>query len=902
MRRVLTGLLLLLAVAIVILFLTAGFWTNWLWFGSLGFQSVLWTRYVANGILFAVAAVASALFFGLNVRFMARQLHGVPVVVQGQALVLAPRLVGVAVVLGSLAVGFIMGSAAAGEWPTVLAFLNRTPFGVTEPVFGLDASFYVFTLPLLEAARSWLLGLLILTLLAVGALGFLLYGQALTQRARAFPPTLRGHLSLLGALFLALVSFSYWLGNYSLLFSTRGVVFGASRADLYAQRPANYILFGLSLLAALLLGWNAAARRVRPLVSVLAVWAVAAVVVGLAFPAAYENFVVKPSQLQQERPYIANNIRLTSQAYNLSTVRSGVLAGDAPIDPAVLSANAASVANIRLWDYRPLLTTYQQIQRIKQYYEFSDVDIDRYQLNGVSTQVMLSARELDATQLPSKTWINRHLVYTHGYGVVVSPVNKVTPQGLPDLLVQDLPPSAKPPFELVRPEIYFGEKTADYVIVNTSEREFDRPGKTGEATEIYTRYSGQAGVPIGGVLNKLLFATSFGDVNILLSRSLTGGSRILYNRDIQGRVQRIAPFLRLDRDPYIVVLNGRLVWVQDAYTATDRFPYATPAPGRDFNYLRNSVKITVDAYTGEVRFYVVDEQDPLIRTYQKIYPGLFMPVSSAPPGLAEHFRYPVDLFEVQADIYATYHMTEPQVFYNREDQWAVAKETYNNSVQRMEAYYVSMQLPGAAQPEFALILPFTPAGQNRSNMVSWMVARSDPGNYGKLEVFQFPQGKFVFGPQQIEARINQEPDISAQLTLWGQSGSQVIRGNLLVIPLGDAVLYVQPLYIQASNAPLPELKRIIVASNQGVVMSDTLEAGLSALAQGRKGIVIATPGQVPAAATPATGAPSGQSADLSAQALDRFAKAQEALKRGDWATYGQELAEVERILRQMAGR
>lgn len=902
MRRAIVSVLALFAVAFVLLLLTAGFWTNWLWFGSLGYESVLRTRYVANWSLFAVAAVVGALFFGLNVRFIARQLHGVPVVIQGQTVVLAPRFVGGAVVLGSIAVGLIMGSAAGAEWPLILAFLNRTPFGVIEPIYGMDASFYVFTLPLLEAARSWLLGLLILTLLAVGALGFLLYGQALTQRRWAFPPALRGHLSLLGALFLALLSFSYWLANYSLLFSTRGVVFGASRADLFAQRPANYILFALSLLAALLLAWNAVARRARPLVMVLAVWAVAAVVVGLAFPAAYENFVVKPSQLQQERPYIANNIRLTNQAYNLNTIDPGVLAGDASIDPAVLTNNAASVANIRLWDYRPLLTTYQQIQRIKQYYEFNDVDIDRYQLNGASTQVMLSARELDTTQLPSKTWINQHLVYTHGYGVVVSPVNKVSAQGLPDLLVQDLPPIAQPPFQLTRPEIYFGESTTNYAIVNTAEREFDRPGKTGEPTEIYTRYSGVAGVPIDGVLNKLLFAAALGDTNILLSRSLTGGSRILYNRDVQGRITRIAPFLRLDRDPYIVVLDGRLLWVQDAYTATDRFPYSTPAPGRNLNYIRNSVKITVDAYTGEARFYVVDDRDALIRTYQKVYPGLFSPVSAAPAGLADHFRYPVDLFDVQAEMYATYHMTDPQVFYNREDQWAVAKETYNNSVQRMEAYYVSMQLPGAAKPEFALILPFTPAGQNRSNMVSWMVARSDPGNYGKLEVFQFPQGKFIFGPQQIEARINQEPDISAQLTLWGQSGSQVIHGNLLVIPLGDAVLYVQPLYIQASNAPLPELKRIIVASNQGVVMSDTLEAGLQALAQGRKGIVIATPGQAPTTASPAAGAPGGQAADLSAQALDRFAKAQDALKRGDWATYGQELAEVERILRQLSGR
>lgn len=905
MRRAIVVVVGLLVAALVVLIVTAGFWANWLWFGSVGLQSVLVTRYVAQWSLFGAASLLAALFFGLNVRYAARQLHGGPVTVQGQQVVLAPRLVGLAVLAGSLVVGFLMGSTAAGSWPTVLAFLNRTSFGITEPIYGQDASFYVFTLPLLAAVRSWLLGLLILTAIAVGAFGFLRYSQEVARRQFTLPPAVRGHLSLLGALALALFSFSYWLANYGLLFSERGVVFGASRTDLYAQRPANYILMGLSLLAALLLVWNAFARRLRPLVSVVAVWALAAVVVGVVYPVAYQNFFVKPSELRQESPYIANNIALTRQAYNLETVTRGELAGDAPLDPATLSGRPETIANIRLWDYRPLLTTYQQIQRIRQYYDFNDVDIDRYQINQSPTQVMLAARELDPRLVPSQTWINQHLIYTHGYGVVVSPVNRVTPQGLPELLVQDLPPNGQGPLALQRPEIYFGERTTNYAIVNTREREFDRPGKPGETTEVYTKYAGSGGVPIDTLVNKLIFAAAFGDSNILLSSSLTSGSRVLYYRTITDRVSRVAPFLTLDSDPYLVIVDGRLLWVVDAYTHTNQFPYSTPSAGGNFNYLRNPVKVTVDAYTGDLRFYLVDETDALIQTYRKIYPRLFTPLSAAPAGLVEHFRYPVDLFNVQADIYATYHMSDPQTFYNREDQWKVASETYGDRIQRMEAYYVLMRLPKEAQPEFALILPFTPSGQNRTNMVSWMVARSDGPNYGKLQVYQFPQGKFIFGPQQIEARINQEPDISAQITLWDQSGSKVIRGNLLVIPLGDALLYVQPLYIQAASNPLPELKRVIVASNQGVVMSDTLEAGLTALAQGRKGTVLSTPaspGTGSSGAPASGGGAGGDQGGLAQQALDRYNRAQEALKRGDWNTYGQELAEMERLLRQLAGR
>lgn len=918
MRRIVVVVVALLVVAILAVVLTASFWVNWFWFGSLGLRQVLWTRYVAQWALFGGAALVAALFFGLNVRYAARQLLGAPVTVQGQQVVLAPRLVTVAAALGGIVVGGLLGSAAAGDWPLVLNYLNRTNFGVTEPIYGRDAAFYVFTIPLLTALRSWLLGLLILTSVAVGALGFLRYSQGLARRQTSLPREVRGHLSILGALTLAVFSFSYWLANFNLLYSTRGYVFGAGRADIVAQRPANYILLVISAAAALLLGWNAFARRLRPLVAALGIWGVAAVVVGVLFPAGYQSFIVRPNELRQETPYIENNIRLTRQAYGLEGITQGQLQGDARLTAQDIAAYGNTVNNVRLWDYRPLQTTYNAIQRIQQYYEFADVDIDRYrfpaQSGAAATQVTLSARELDVDQLPprAQNWQNRHLVYTHGYGVVVSPVNRFTPQGRPELLLRDLPVTGDENFRLQRPEIYFGERTDDYVIVNTRLREFDRPGSDTQAAagaqpgqEVYTRYAGTGGVPVDSIFKKLVFAAAFGDSRILLSADLPSSSRALYHRNIQERVSRVAPFLRLDRDPYLVILDGRLIWVQDAYTVTGRFPYSEPLPGRDFNYIRNSVKITVDAYTGDVTFYAVDERDALLQTYRKTYPDLFKPVSAAPAALVEHFRYPEDLFTVQAETYSTYHLTTAQAFYNRDNQWRTARETFGGRLQTMEPYYVNIRLPGQDREEFVLILPFTPAGEGRNNMVAWMAARMDGPNYGQLQVYTFPQGKFIDGPQQIDARINQEPSISSELTLLDQRGSQVIRGNLLVIPVGDALLYVQPLYLQATNSPIPELRRIIVTSAaQGVVMSDTLEAALTALAQNRSGIVLAQPGAQP---PPTTGTPStppagGAPAATPQQALEAYNRAQEALRRGDWAAYGREQAELERLLRELAGR
>lgn len=929
MRRIPYIVLGLIVVAGVLTFLTSGFWVNWLWFDSLGLRSLLVTRYVAQWALFIGGFVIAGGFFAMNVRYAGRKLVSVPVEVDGQKMEVSPRAINIAAQIAGVAVGLLMASAAAGNWFTVLRYLNQNEFGISEPIFGRDASFYIFTLPVLEAVRSWLLGLFILTLLAVGGLAFLRYSQGVARRQFTLPQDVRGHLSLLGALTLAIFSFSYWLANFDMLLSGAGSVYGVGRTDDAAQRPANYILLGLSLLAALLLAWNAFAQRLRPLLVTVSVWLVAALGVGILYPAAYQQFFVRPNELAQERPYITNNIDLTRRAFGLDKITTGQLRGDAPVTANDVVANSTAIDDIRLWDYRPLLTTYRQIQRFGQYYDFVDVDVDRYRLSAtadVPQQTMLSARELDADLLDprAQTWQNRHLVYTHGYGAVVSPVNRFTAQGQPDMLLRNIPPTGEEMLQLDRPQIYFGERTDDYAIVRTSVREFDRPGTAG--TEEYANYTGDGGVGIGSPLTRLIFAAAFGDSGIFLSGAIGGDSRILYNRTIVERVNTVAPFLTLDSDPYLVILDGRLIWVQDAYTSTTRFPYATSyalANGLPTSYVRNSVKVTVDAYTGEMRFYVMDEQDPLLRTYRGIFPELFTPVSAAPAGLVDHFRYPEDLFELQARVYNRYHMTEPQAFYNQGDLWAIARETYDGQVQPMEPYYVTLTLPGQNQEEFALILPFTPAGQNRDNMVAWLAARSDGENYGELQIYTFPSGTLVYGPQQIEARINQDVEITQQLTLLDQRGSSVIRGNLLVIPLGDAVLYVQPLYLQArgnqgapSNA-LPELKRIIVTTsspNQGVVMSDRLDTALAALAAGRTGVVGSTtpPGGGTTSPTPSpspgpSGTPTvpgtpGVPADLAAQALEAYTRAQEALKAGDWTTYGRELAEMERLLKEIAGR
>jgi uncharacterized protein len=629
-----------------------------------------------------------------------------------------------------------------------------------------------------------------------------------------------------------------------------------------------------------------------------AVLYVAVLLIGNVYPSIIQRFVVAPNELGRESPQIRHNIEATLAAFGLEKVEERNLSGDRALTPGDIQENAATIRSIRLWDHEPLLDAFSQIQEIRTYYDFASVDNDRYVVNGEPQQMMLSPRELNSTSLPERNWINEHLSYTHGYGVTLGPVNRVTTEGLPVLLVQDIPPKAAiPAFKLTRPEIYYGELTRGYVVVRTGAKEFDYPA--GEEN-VYTTYEGKGGVPVHSLFRRLLFAFYFRDTNILLSPLLKSDSRFLYFRDIKTRVSRLAPFLELDQDPYVVISDGRLFWIQDAYTTSDRYPYSTPMRGIG-NYVRNSVKVVVDAYNGSTELYVSDPNDPIIRVYSAIFPGVFRQLSDMPAELRNHLRYPEDIFRVQSTIYSIYHMANPQVFYNKEDLWEIPALGSTGAEVPMSPYYTIMRLPQESKEEFILMLPFNPG--RKDNLSAWMVARSDAASYGQLVVYRFPKQKLVYGPKQIVARINQDAEISRQISLWDQRGSQVIQGTLLVIPIEESLLYVRPLYLRAEAGRIPELKRVIVAYENKIAMEETLEASLARIFQtnvsptsppadltaapGGKGEAVRTPASVTT------------SADLLRQAKEAYDRAVQAQRQGDWAGYGTELKRLGAALEEL---
>ncbi len=901
-----------LALIVFVLLATAGFWANLWWFSSLGFRNVLVTRYVATILSFLAGFVVAALFVGINLAVALRSDGGFGLTVGDVRF--GRRLSLVALVGATVGLSGLFALSVGSEWELFLRFLNRTAFGIVDPQFHQDVSFYVFTLPILDFWRSWAMSLIVLTAIAVAAVYAAKLGADLAEGRFHLPPHTRAHLSLLGLFFLVGMALGYWINTRELVYSKRGVVEGASYTDVHAQIPANYILLGISLVAAVLLGVNAFRRQLPLFVGTLGVWAVAAVLIGSAYPAAVQSVRVRPNELGKERPYIDRNIAMTRQAFNIDQVDRQQLAGVGDPTQAGLDANKASISNIRLWDDRVLLQSYPQLQQIRQYYTFRDVDIDRYRVDGQYRQIMLSARELDAQQLAaqSQTWQNRHLIYTHGYGVVASTANEVVGGGNPNIILGDIPPRGPSDLQVQEPRIYYGEVTNDYVFVKTQQPEFDRPsGTAAQSQGEYTTYAGGNGVAAGSFLRKMVLAAYLGEPKVLLSGDITGNAEVLFRRNVVNRLHTVAPFLRYDNDPYLVIMDGRLVWLNDAYTLTNRYPYATQFAGAGkvtggFNYIRNSVKATVDAYDGTVRLYVSDPSDPIIQTYQKIYPSLFAPSGAASPSLRAHFRYPEDYFNVQTTMYTRYHVQDAQVFYGSEDQWAIANEQVGEKkeVQQITSYYVLVRLPGQQQEEYVLVRPFTPGGgtNNRQNMVAFLAGRSDGANYGKLVDYEFPRQLTVQGPQQVEARINQEPDISKEITLLDQAGSRVILGNFLIIPIENTLLYVEPLYVQATNSPFPELKRVIVASQNKVVMRSTLDEAIAALVGPGAATVTAptTPGAIPGQTSqPASSA--GTDPTRAADALAHYQRAQDALKTGDWTTFGTELAQVQQILQQIAG-
>jgi uncharacterized membrane protein (UPF0182 family) len=875
-------------------------YTDWLWYVEVGFTEVFTTVLSLRGWLFLGVGAAVFIFIYGNLWLAARTAApdvlwelddqlGLP----GRA-VLEPLIR--RLLLPVIAViGILSGLRASASWDMALSYLNGTPFGTPDPLFGRDIAFFVFELPLWRFLYGGAMTLVIGTLLLSVATYVLLRSLVLTAQGPRLAAGARTHLLALGALLLLLRGLGFWLDRYELVYSPRGVVFGASYTDVHATLPVLGALTALALLCALACLFQMTRPGWGFLVAGLVVLGVAWVGGLGIWPALLQRFQVTPNELVAERPYIEHNIRMTRQAYGLNTVKEQDFAAEERLTAAALERNSLTIKNIRLWDHRPLLTSFAQLQEIRTYYKFADVDVDRYKLNGELRQIMLSARELSYQHLPSRVWINEHLTFTHGYGLVAGPVNRVTPEGLPDLFVQDIPPRVSGGFpRITRPELYYGELASnnEYVIVRTKSQELDYP--SGDQN-VYSRYSGKGGIPLTGFLRKLAFALRFTERSFLFSNDLTSDSRIMIYRRVAERVRQAAPFLRFDRDPYFVVTeDGRLVWIIDAYTTTDRYPYAQP--DRGLNYIRNSVKVTVDAFEGNMVFYVVDPKDPLIRAWARAFPGLFTPFERMPADLRAHVRYPEDLFTLQARMYGTYHMQDPQVFYNKEDLWTIPRLTLEGRDREMEPYFTIMRLPGGKAEEFVLLSGFNPA--RRDNMIAIMAARSDAPEYGGLIVYTFPKQKLVYGPRQVDARVNQDPVISAQFSLWNQQGSRVLRGSLLAIPIEDSLIYVQPIYLSAEQGALPELRRVIVAFGNQIAMEPTLEQALQRIFGGRLRGEEATPAR---AAEAGKGEPATASAlgPLAQQAWDAWQKGQEALRRGDWAGYGQAQKQLEDTLRRL---
>jgi uncharacterized membrane protein (UPF0182 family) len=901
------GLLLVLLVALLVAFPAFARWyTEWLWFGELGYRVVFWVPVLSRALLGLAAAASVFVILFVNFRPLLR-LRPVPRVIELRAVggrvyrrVSARVSPGRLLALTLAAVSVLAGAGATGPWLVFQAFFHRVPFGIRDPVFHRDVGFYVFALPVYQMVYDWVFAWVFVAFLVVAAAYYVDLAPLLMRGVWAVPRSVRTHLVALGGVLLLLRAAGFWLDTYGVLFSPHGAVFGAGYADLHATLPVLRVLAGVAAASGLLLlgavRFPTFKAAVGTLGLLLVLW-----VVGLGlYPTFVQQVEVAPNELDREAPYIRNSIQATLAAFGLDRVDERPFPAALSLTPDLIQANRPVLDNVRLWDYRPLLRTYSQLQSLRLYYTFTSVGIDRYRIAGREQQVMLAARELDVTRLPSeaRTWVNEHLVFTHGYGLVMTPVNKISSEGLPEFYIKDIPPTSPIGLAVTRPEIYYGMLGAPYVIVDTRTREFDYP--RGEEN-VYTTYAGTGGVPLRAPLARLAFASRFGAMSLVLSRDVTGASRIMFHRTIPERVAHLAPFLTLDRDPYLVLAEGRLYWIVDGYTTSSRYPYARPVEG--VAYIRNSVKAVVDAYNGSVSLYVVDPADPLVQAYSRVFPGLLRPLAEMPPALLAHIRYPVDLFTLQARVYATFHMRDPRVFYNREDVWAIPNELLGGTPQPLEPYYVNLRLDPAVGEEFALILPFTPRGKD--NMVAWMAARSDPPNYGRLLVYRFPKDRTVFGPMQIEARINQDPTISSQLTLWNQQGSQVIRGNLLVVPIADALLYIEPLYLQAEGSALPELKRVIVSYGTRIAMEPTLDDALARLFGVPRGPGGSAP--APPAASPGTGSPPlpPRVADLVSEASAHYRRAQEALRRGDLATYGKEIQEVGRILdelRRAAGR
>jgi uncharacterized membrane protein (UPF0182 family) len=882
------------AVLLLLLFLLKPFatlYTDFLWFRALGYGSVFGTRFAAQlwsffifAILFWVIGAANVLL-ALNTN-TGRRLSSIGI---RQRLLTAPStfLALLAVVL----LGLLFGRIASGQWQTILTFLNQKPFHIQDPIWHQDVSFYVFTLPFYRFVWGWLLGVVILMMLVVVGL----YASRAGVQNFLLPARAVRHLSVLGAAFALLLAVHYRLDLYELLLSKRGFVYGIGYADVAARIPAYWIMTVLMVLIAIGLLINAGGARLAALPVALVAWLGAAFILLVIFPGVVQRFQVAPSELSRETPYIKNEIDFTRQAYGLTAIADRPFTPQDTLTADKVANNPQTVQNARLWDPQLALpATLENIQSLRTYYQFyqDEVAVDRYQLGGQYLQLLLAARELNPDKVTqvANTWVALKLQYTHGYGVVAARANEATPQGDPVLTLQDIPPAGQP--VVTQPGIYFGRHTTNYVLTDSKQPEFDYPFTTDQ----YTQWKGTTGVPLSSALRSLAFAIRFGDVNLLISPQLTAQTQVLFNRAVGDRVAALAPFLQFDQDPYVVVVDGHIYWILDGFTVTDHYPYSEMPPDdggplTGINYARNSVKVVVDAYTGNTTFYQIDTKDAIANTYASIFPGLFKPFSQMPAGLQAHIRYPRDLFNRQAERFTYFHMTDPTVFYLRSDLWNIAKENLaqGGGASPIRPFYVISRLPGEPREEFLTILPYTPNG--KTNMIAYLAARSDQPDYGTLFDFRFPKDSLVVGPQQVEANIDQAPLIKSQFALLNAPGSSVIRGNLLVLPIETSLLYIEPVYLEATNVAKPQLKKVIAATGQNVVMEDTLDKALAAL------LGQATPTTPPGGTTTP---PSGTVAQLIAQANQDYNNAQTALKNGDFTTYASDIQALGKVLQQLA--
>ena len=934
----------LIALVLILIWSAVSVYPDWLWFKNLNFSPVFWTMLVSKFGFGLIVWLLLILIITVNVIFAQR--IGSQAGRSSSGGSGFPGFYGlsgnrfnifliVIVLVGSL----VIASKGADKWDMVLRYLYQQPFGTSDPIFNLDLGFYIFSLPLYIYMREGLLILLLFST-AITIVWYMKEGALQiigeTSSADGMPPSMPKfiihdkvikHLMFLGGLLVIVMAWGYYLKVYGLLYSTQGPAFGASYTDVHIKILAYRVLIFITLAFAVAMFMNVKRFRKKPLFISAGIWIICILLFSKGIPLVVQQFVVRPNELAKEGQYIGYNIAHTREAYNLNKIEEVDFQASDKLSMKEFEKHDVTIQNIRIWDERPLLKTYRQIQAIRLYYDFNNVDVGRYFINGRYRQVMLAVREMVVNQLPlqANTWVNRHLTYTHGFGLAASPVNEVTSEGLPRLFIKDLPPSFEPDLRVDRPEIYYGEKTGQYVLVKTKNQEFDYP--KGDKN-VYTFYEGKGGVPCGSLARRFLFAAEFLDPQILFTNYLTPQSRIMFKRRIDVRAAAIAPFLDYDADPYIVLSDGRLFWILDAYTTSNMYPYSSRSQGyfnkKAINYIRNSVKVAIDAYNGDIRFYLMDNEDPIAKTYAAIFPDLFKPFKEMPDDLKRHIRYPKDLLKIQADTYRTYHMQEAQVFYNQEDLWQIPDELYGDARQEMEPYYIIIKLPQEEKEEFLLMLPFTPS--KKDNMIGWLAARSDLPNYGNLLVYKLPKDKLVYGPMQIEARVDQQTDISRELSLWGQRGSRVIRGNLLAIPVEDTFIYVEPVYLEAKQeeeeqpaqqtqglgkftkrqrgpssfagrgqklkaAALPELKRVIAGFSDRIVMEQNLDDALRKVLESRRMDIMQR--EIP-------GPEIRRTDNLGARALEHYERAKEYLRQGNWAAYGRELDSLEEILRKLS--